>query len=368
MALGIDTSTWQGAYDFNAVKQVKEFIIIRSSYGVGYRDVQFDRSRNECRRLGIPHGMYHYAYPQYNIPEKEAQWFLDVVGTPDKDEVLVLDMEENWSTFDDWRNWASIFLEYIKNKIGYKPLLYINLSKATQGDWGRVVRGDFGLWLALWDGNPDTAPQTQWPVIAMKQYSATGRVNGIGGDVDLNVFFGDINTFKKYGYQPPVVEVPDIIKFQVLINGTLLQEFNDENEARAKFNEQKTVLAQGASVALIRVNKTKNTKDQLDFYTRPIAPDIIVYGVDISGNDIIEFEFELESDAVNAFKIQQIEMTPGKTIDLLRINKTKSTIEKLDSFLKPTPEPEVPTEPEKPTTGFNLIIFIINLIKKLWKR
>lgn len=351
MALGIDISTFQGTPDFNQVKSQKEFVIIRSSYGVGYKDVQFDRNRDELRRLGIARGFYHYAYPQYNTPEAEAQWFLNVVGTPQKDEVLVLDIEENWSTFEDFKNWAAIFLEYIKSRLnGYKPLLYINYSKAQQGSWKRVIDGDFGLWLALWDGNPNTAPQTQWPVIAMKQYSATGRVAGINGDVDLDVFFGDIATFKRYGYQPPApAPQPDIIRFLVLINGQNEQEFNTELEARNKFNEQKTKIAEGSSVALVKFNKSKNTKEQLDSYTRPITPDVIFYGVDISGNDVIEFEFELESDAVNAFSIQKEQMAEGKTIDLLKINKTKNTIQKLDTYTKPIPEvPEDPEQPEMP--------------------
>ena len=69
------------------------------------------------------------------------------------------------------------------------------------------------LWLAFWDNSLTVKPKTDWAFIAIKQYGATTSVNGISGNVDGNVFFGDIATFKKYGYQgaatPPPTPDPE---------------------------------------------------------------------------------------------------------------------------------------------------------------
>lgn len=207
---GIDISTYQKGADFEKIKKSVDFVIARASYGVNHKDAQFDHFRNELRTKDIPRGFYHYAYPQFNTPESEADWFLKVVGTPRSGEILVLDFEEEWSTFEDQVGWCRIFLNHIKKKLnGYKPLLYINYAKHNQGSWESVIKGDFGLWLALWDGKPEDIPAVQWPVLAMKQYSATGKVNGVPGDCDLDTFFGDLETFKKYGYKKP--SVPPVI-------------------------------------------------------------------------------------------------------------------------------------------------------------
>jgi hypothetical protein len=81
----------------------------------------------------------------------------------------------------------------------------MNLNFNNTYDWSKVVKNNNGLWLALWDNKPDYRPKTDWSLIAMKQYGAI-KVNGISGNVDGNNFFGDVETFKKYGVkieQPP---------------------------------------------------------------------------------------------------------------------------------------------------------------------
>ena len=45
-----------------------------------------------------PRGFYHYAYPQYNLPEEEANYFLSVLNDLQKDELMALDFEES-----EWR-------------------------------------------------------------------------------------------------------------------------------------------------------------------------------------------------------------------------------------------------------------------------
>lgn len=203
MLHGIDISTHQGLPNFNKVKDQVDFIIIRASYGVGHQDTKFYRNKNRTRTLGIPRGYYHYAYPQHNEPEAEANYFASVVKDLQAGEFLVLDYEEEGGKVSPVE-WCDRFLRTLQARFGgYKPLLYINFATAKKYDWKKVVKGDFGLWLALWDQKKNgLPPKTQWPVVAMRQYSATGSIEGIKGDVDMNVFYGDRRTLKKYGYKP----------------------------------------------------------------------------------------------------------------------------------------------------------------------
>ena len=218
MLKGIDISQFQPTVDFNLLKTQIDFIIIRSSYGDGYIDKSFYSHRDQIKKNNIPHGYYHYSYPQYNTPEAEADWFLKTVGSLEEGELLCLDFEESYS---DPVGWCKRFLDHISNRLnGYKPLLYINLSTARAFNWSPVIDGNYGLWLAQWDKNPNSSGgSTNWSVTAIRQYTDSETISGITGRVDGDVFYGDLNSFKFYGYRSvqekpvitpvtPVIPVP----------------------------------------------------------------------------------------------------------------------------------------------------------------
>lgn len=204
---GIDISHYQGNIDITKVQASTSFVICKATEGYGYTDPNFNTYRNQLRNSGMPRGYYHYARPDLgNTATSEADWFLKTVGTLQQGELLCLDAEQAGFK-GDWVVWCKAFLDEIKAKIGYKPLLYINLNFNNLYNWSPVVKGDYGLWLALWDNKPDVRPNTDWPFIAIKQYGAI-TINGIKGNVDGNIFYGDVNTFKKYGFQVPVIPTP----------------------------------------------------------------------------------------------------------------------------------------------------------------
>lgn len=298
----IDISTFQGTPNFDEVKNHVGGVMIRASYGNGfaapggpnqYKDVQFDRNRNECRRLGIPRGFYHYSYPQYNSPEAEADYFAWVVGDLQKGELLALDFEEQYS--GDKVDWCFRFLERLKQKYGFKPLLYINLSTARGNNWSKVIQGDYGLWVALWDGNT-SMPATPWPVVAMKQYSSTGSIPGIAGNVDMNEFNGDVNLFLKYGFNPAPVPTPipeptpiptpvptpeptpepDKLVFRVSIvgpNANEAEKYDTKEKAQDTYDQLLKSLLGGETISLDKVNdKTDEVVEHIISYTKPMEP------------------------------------------------------------------------------------------------
>lgn len=198
---GIDVSKWQGNIDFNKVKKSTSFVIMKATEGFGYTDPKFKANQKGFRSVKMPLGYYHFARPDLgNSPEKEADWFIKTIGKMEEGEVLALDYEVNYK---DPVNWCKKFLDRVRDVTGVKPLLYINLATNNKYDWSKVVKGDYGLWLAYWDNSLTKRPKTDWKFIAMKQYGADTKVNGISGNVDGDVFFGDVETFKKYGFTFP---------------------------------------------------------------------------------------------------------------------------------------------------------------------
>ncbi len=217
MIVGNDVSEWQGNIDWNTYKNNTNFVIIRSSYGVGYKDKKFDIYQSEARRVGLPIGYYHYSYPQYNTPEAEADYFLSVVNIKDG-EMLCLDYEESWN--GDRVGWCKRFLDRIASKLnGYKALIYLNQSLATNNDWSPLVNAGYGLWIAAYTYDPkkNDFKIGAWKFAAMQQWTNQQKVPGIPTVADGNVFFGDISAFKKYCYSLPQPQQPST-DYQKLFN------------------------------------------------------------------------------------------------------------------------------------------------------
>ncbi len=204
MLKGCDISHHQGTVNYQALKDNFDFVIVRATYGDGYKDTRFEVNRDGLRQTGVLLGFYHYAYPQYNAPEAEADWFTSVVSCR-PGEIVVLDFEENYPTPVDW---CKRFLDKVKSNLGFKPYLYINLALNNAQDWSPVVNAGYPLWLARWDYNPEaTPPSTDWQKVLMRQYSNSGNSAGIS-PLDLNIFYGTANEFKLSGNPAPSTPDP----------------------------------------------------------------------------------------------------------------------------------------------------------------
>jgi GH25 family lysozyme M1 (1,4-beta-N-acetylmuramidase) len=202
MIKGLDVSKYQGSINFDLLKPVIDFFLTKATEGNGYTDPQFSRNQTEARRVDLPRGYYHFARPDLgNTPQHEASYFLSTLGNLQDGEVLCLDFEV---TYGDAVNWCKQFLDYVYNSNKIKPLIYLNQSQVKAFNWQPIIEAGYGLWLAEYDYNPDGVPAaTPWPVMALRQYTDKATFPGISGNVDGDVFYGDVPTFKKYGYLTP---------------------------------------------------------------------------------------------------------------------------------------------------------------------
>ena len=200
--IGPDISNWQKIIDFNILKDNVDFIILKASEGIGFTDPKLITNQSEARGVGLLLGYYHFARPDLgNTPEGEALWFLKTIGKIYPGEVLFLDYEANWN--GDVAGWCEKWLDTISLKLGgYKPLIYLNQSLVKAHNWSLIINKDYGLWLAKYDYDPNApVPPLPWPVVAFRQYSNEAVFSGIQGKVDANVFYGDADAFRHYGYK-----------------------------------------------------------------------------------------------------------------------------------------------------------------------
>lgn len=195
---GIDVSHWQGTIDWAAVKRAGfEFAILKATERDNYVDPTFAANRAKARAAGLVIGFYHFA--RATDPAREADWFCKAVGSLSDGEFVVLDWEVPHS---DAPGWCKAWLDRVASRLGVRPLIYMNQSAMRGSNWtDTVVRGGYALWLAKYDNSTAAPAVTQWAAAAMKQYTDKGAVPGIGGGVDVNVFYGTRDQLIRYTKQ-----------------------------------------------------------------------------------------------------------------------------------------------------------------------
>lgn len=197
MLKGVDLSHWQS--NFDAFKSV-DFAIIKATEGVGYTDPAFYNLYDKAKKSGKLLGVYHFARPDLNNSAiAEADWFVKVIRPYVKEAILVLDWE---SGYLGNVSWAKAFLDRVKELTGIKAVLYASRSPINSFNWSSVANADYGLWVADYGANTGqecTKPVVKWwSFYIMWQYTSRGRVSGYNGNVDLNNFYGDAETWRKY--------------------------------------------------------------------------------------------------------------------------------------------------------------------------
>ena len=205
--LGIDVSSYQGTITWSQVKGAGYvYAWAKSSEGVSITDSEFKNNIVNGESASVKMGAYHYARPEDNTAAAEATYFLSVAGTYIKACELppVLDLEDPPSgptlvasfTSAQLTTWVQDWMTAVQTKTGIAPILY------TEGSIASYLNSSLTTY-KLWIADPDASPTIQpssigvWTSWAFKQYEWNGTVPGISGtgDVDLDVFNGDMTAF-----------------------------------------------------------------------------------------------------------------------------------------------------------------------------
>ncbi len=192
---GIDVSRFQGKINWEKVKEAGiEFAFIRvglrgTSEGKMLVDDTFEYNIKNANKNGVDVGIYFYSQA-LNKDEaiEEAQLVLDNIEPYDVTYPVVIDIESadsdtartNSLTTDEYELVAKTFCDMVKNA-GYKPMIYGNVKSFTLLMDATDV-DDYGIWIAYY-GNPLYYPYH----FDVWQFTSKGRVDGIDGDVDLDI-------------------------------------------------------------------------------------------------------------------------------------------------------------------------------------
>ncbi|MFC9247703.1 lysozyme [Streptomyces sp. NPDC057136] len=198
---GIDVSHWQGAINWGSVKAAGiDFAYVKATEGTSYKDTRFSANYTGSYNAGLIRGAYHFARPNASNGATQAAYFAGSGGGWSKDGKTlpgVLDIEHNPSgamcyglSTTQMRTWVNDFYNTYKARTTRDVVIYTTASwwNTCTGNWtGMSTKSP--LWVAHWGTSSPTIP-SGFPTWTIWQYSATGRVGGVAGDVDRNKFNG----------------------------------------------------------------------------------------------------------------------------------------------------------------------------------
>ena len=192
---GIDVSNWQGHINYAEVRDAGiQVVYIKASQGTNIKDAYFDINYENAKANGLRVGFYHYlTATSTEQAREEANYFVSVISGKTPDCKLVLDYE----TFggvgrEEINNIARTFMERVEELTNKEVILYSDLSN-TRSTFDTSLAEDYDLWIAYYeDRNRLINIETSWNTYIGIQYTDRGRVNGINGNVDRDLYTEEI--------------------------------------------------------------------------------------------------------------------------------------------------------------------------------
>lgn len=179
---GIDVSHYQGSIDWDEVagEDAISYVYLKATEGASLVDHTYRRNLTEARRVGLSVGSYHFYRPNISW-QKQFENMTSVVKAEEQDLVPIIDIEHRGGVSEaafiaDLR----AFIEKVTEFYGKKPLLY-----TYHNFYNRYLVGEFSdyhFMIARYRSDRPTLNDGKDYI--MWQYTASGSLSGITGDVD----------------------------------------------------------------------------------------------------------------------------------------------------------------------------------------
>jgi GH25 family lysozyme M1 (1,4-beta-N-acetylmuramidase) len=207
---GVDVSYAQGIVDWDSVaaNKLTSFVYSRACYGSNPADDDgsiFRRNHDECKRLGIPFGAYHFFLFSQGGTD-QANHFLEQINGRYGELRAMVDIEEmsgfGQSQADMISNLGS-FTQIVEAAVGAKMLIYTNADTWNTRLGGTNAFAGHQLWVCNFTFDPTVQPAmpngfSDWTIF---QYADNGSIPVLDGPttraVDLDILKGGISTIMR---------------------------------------------------------------------------------------------------------------------------------------------------------------------------
>ncbi|MCC7074846.1 MAG: hypothetical protein IT383_26285 [Deltaproteobacteria bacterium] len=190
---GIDVSYWQSDVDWARVADDGvEFAFIRVSDGLTHVDTKFERNWAGAKDNGVLRGAYQF-FRSNQDPIAQAELLIEKVGQLEPGDLPpVIDVEsKDGQSASTIRRKVGQWLDHVEAALGVRPIVYTG-PYFWRDQVGGADFDDHALWIAHYGTSCPYVPPT-WTSWTFHQHSSSGRVRGVSGNVDMNLFNGTMN-------------------------------------------------------------------------------------------------------------------------------------------------------------------------------
>ena len=196
---GIDISHYQGDINWQLLRNGMiggcplRFVMIKATEGADKLDDNFNDNFYNARDHGFIRGAYHF-WSNHSSARDQAYYFLKQVHLEDGDLPPVLDVEHKPKdqSVEDFQRDVLTWLHIVEDKYHVKPMIY-TYYKFKDEYLGAPVFDDYPYWIAHYYVEKVTY-KGKWK---FWQHTDAGKLPGITGFVDLNVYNGSFYDLKQ---------------------------------------------------------------------------------------------------------------------------------------------------------------------------
>ena len=198
----MDVSRWQGRIDWDKVKASgKIYGVMLKTVSTNrklskrkdglYIDPTFERNYAECKRVGLPVGVYYYTYAtDKEMADAELSLLKTALTGKTFELPISVDIEDTYQTIIGKSKLTDLvaYCLSVVESWGVYAMLYTGLYFAQKNLYmGGAALKPYDVWLAAYRGKK---PAPGWP-FGMWQYTSKGKIPGVSGPVDLSHAYKD---------------------------------------------------------------------------------------------------------------------------------------------------------------------------------
>ena len=198
---GIDVSHYQGRINWDLVARDNHagYVYLKATEGVKTTDDTYSYNFSECKRVGLKVGSYLFFRPNLSA-QTQFELFKSVVPTRQQDLLPLIDAESiRGVSIGVFQQRLLELCDLLEQEYGVKPLIYTGRNFYNSNIHGNSRRREYKYFIAAYmDQQPVLSGDEDY---VMWQYSASGSVSGIRGNVDMSRFVGR-HTINEILYKP----------------------------------------------------------------------------------------------------------------------------------------------------------------------
>lgn len=251
-----DISKWQGNIDWSKASKALDLVIIRTQYGAGTEDYMHKSYEASAYKYNVPFGVYSYVLSSTPANARaEARKFYERASKNTK--FYVLDVEEftNNSTPYTMRTIIEAYVDELRSLTNKKVGLYVANHLYSRLNL-KISDFDF-VWIPRYSSQAPSHKHDLW------QYTDSGRVPGIPGNVDLNRLASGVSLSFFTGKTVSQVSNPSTSKFYTTNPKKVIAKSDLRQFKTTAFEKWSGVVKKGEVVTVKRIVKTKGGTPRL---------------------------------------------------------------------------------------------------------